>query len=258
MRRTRYLTIAILAIWAGCLGAATEAADVDGVNEPGASECGVNSDCVPAGSSCCDCPTHAVPVSSGWNNACEDVQCGDPAGSCAATQAVCQSGACVLQCAPVECNTTCENGFVQDSFGCLTCECAGTAPPATAQCGQDQDCVRVAADCCGCVNGGADTAVPSSQVDAYLSGLGCTPSPACPGVDVCEPELVPRCLNNTCVLLSQPSGSFTPDAGAGGGGGQAYCGAADLPPCPEGQTCVLNSPDAEDANMNGLGVCQAP
>jgi len=245
---------------AGCFGQSSDATGLDGVNDPGLPpECSVNDDCVAAGPSCCEAWTHAVPRSSGWEQACEDVssQC-DPVEQPGA-EAMCASGSCVLQCLPVVCDQTFENGYATDSLGCLKCEGAGSAPPAVAECQADADCIRVPADCCGCENGGDDTAVASSSVDGYLGGLGCDPSPSCPGVNVCQAGLTPRCLNNTCVLLAEPNMDTPPDAGPNTPvGGVTYCGSADLPPCPTGQVCVLNAPGAQDANQAGLGVCSDP
>ncbi len=258
--RYSLVAIALVALCGGCIfGSQSEASDLNGLDDPTLpDECAVDDDCVPAGPSCCEAWTHAVPKSSGWEDSCEDVgtQCGEVSQPAAA--ASCQAGSCVLQCTPVVCDQTFENGYATDSLGCLQCQGAGSAPPETVECQADADCVRVNADCCGCANGGSDTAVPADQLDGYLGGLDCGSSPACPGVDVCQADLVPRCLNNTCSLLPQTNPDFSPDAGGGLTGGMTLCGSADLPACPDGQVCVLNAPGADDANMNGLGVCQDP
>jgi len=255
----RIAATVLVVMWAGCFGSQSETASLDGADDPSAPpECFVNTDCVPAGPSCCDSWTHSVPGSTNWEQSCEDVNCPNNAVQPNAG-AVCESGSCVLQCSPVVCDQTFTSGYASDSFGCLICESAGeTTPPSRAECVADTDCVRIAADCCGCANGGTDTAVAASDLDDYLGGLGCKSSPSCPGVDVCQADLAPRCLNNACALLPSPAPDLSPDAGTGVTGGTTFCGSADLPPCAEGQVCVLNAPGADDASMNGLGICQDP
>jgi hypothetical protein len=145
-------------------------------------------------------------------------------------------GGCVLACAPKVCSNSCPDGFALDPSGCLTCTCALLATPT---CTIDSDCVRTRADCCGCLRGGADTAVPSADQSAYDASLMCPAQPVCPQVDSCDPTMFPRCIAGGCVLTTA-----TP-AGA--------CGRPDLPACPPGSVCTINASDA--ATMQGVGVC---
>ena len=219
-----------------------------GAGSPEALECGIAADCVPAGSTCCECPAFAVPVGSGYDEACSDVAC-DPAPSgCALTETACVEGRCQLVCSAVVTEMVCDTGFARDDFGCLVdaCDVAGETP----DCDGDQDCVQVPADCCGCAMGGSDTAVPAGSEDEHADGLACPPDPSCPGVDVCDPGSEPRCIAGTCQLVAT--------SGSDGGVPSVLCGTADSPPCPEGQVCVLNHPDAPDASQVGAGSCQNP
>jgi hypothetical protein len=164
------------------------------------------------------------------------MSCGSP------TQASCVGGYCELVCSPVACdpNITCETGFAVDGNGCLTCQCSGIAD-AGAQCHGDSDCVRVRADCCGCDQGGSDTAVPASDAAAYDAALMCPADPTCPGGTSCAPDLEARCVQGACALVE---GTLPANA----------CGRADLPACPVGQFCTVNANDL--ATMQGVGVCQ--
>jgi hypothetical protein len=208
---------------------------------PSGAVCSEAVGCVPAVSTCCACPTFAVPAGSGREDACADVPCPAPP-SCPAVRAVCDDGACALVCAEITCDRVCATGFAVDLAGCLTCACA--APP-TPACTTAADCMQVPADCCGCARGGADTAVLADGVDEHVAGLACTGGEVCPEVDVCAPSAV-ICRNGACALLPAedgPPGALPADA----------CGRSDLPPCPAGQRCVLNrSPDADSA---AVGVC---
>ncbi|HEY8141848.1 MAG TPA: hypothetical protein VIG06_04225, partial [Kofleriaceae bacterium] len=65
------------------------------------------------------------------------------------------------------------------------------------------------------------------------------------------PEAVPRCIAGTCQLVAPASGSDDDEP-------SVLCGTADSSPCPEGQVCVLNHPDAGDATQVGAGSCQNP
>jgi hypothetical protein len=250
----RLLPVALFLV-ACTTSAESQSGDDDGPEVPGGCEAATG--CAPAGVSCCECPSHALPIASGWQESCEDVECGVPA-SCPATEAACVDGSCILRCLPVTCDTVCAGGYRADLFGCLVCECNEASPPST-QCAMDDDCTRVPADCCGCAQGGADTAVPAAEVGAYLTGLDCADAPACPGVDVCDPDAAARCVGGQCMLTSAPAidGGGDSDAGAGTTPtpGQP-CGTPDLPPCPPGQVCVLNDPAAGDESMAGLGVCR--
>jgi hypothetical protein len=236
------LVLAAAAALAGCFGQNEQSVGDDSGAPPEHGVCTTDADCIGAGPSCCACAEYAVNADSDFAQACEDVDCPvPPPGTCNNVVPVCGAdGACILGCAVVTCDQTCETGFAVDAAGCLTCECA---PAPAAECAIDDDCTRVPADCCGCALGGADTAVPDAQVDAHNAGLGCPPDPVCPGVDVCTPGDVARCDMGRCVL-----------GAAGAGLPAGACGTTDLPPCPAGQMCVLNSDD--DANMEGVGVCQ--
>lgn len=203
--------------------------------------CVVDSDCVTAGPRCCDCPTHAVPMTDPSALACADVDCG-PMSCGSPTEAACQNGHCELVCSPVACDPTitCDSGFAVDTNGCLTCQCAGTAA-ADAECTVDTDCVRVRADCCGCDQGGTDTAVPVGQAGDYDASLMCPSSPSCPGGNSCPADLSARCVQGACALVE---GTLPANA----------CGRADLMACLAGQFCTVNANDL--ATMQGVGVCQ--
>lgn len=240
----------LLVCLAGCVVVGREqATDLGGDDSglPGGPECAVAEDCVAVAATCCGCPGYALP-GDGRQDACDDVACPEPPPeACPAVAAACVDGLCTLACAPVSCEMSCPDGFAADAAGCLQCACAAPPDPGT-DCVVDGDCAEVPADCCGCSRGGADTAVPTSTVDAHLEALGCPTDPtdaACPEVDVCAAGAVPRCDAGRCVLGAQP--------GAADG---AQCGRPELPPCPEGTTCVLNAD--QEASMEGVGTCQAP
>lgn len=229
---------------------AADSAGDDDVAPP--SQCFVDEDCLLAGPTCCDCPSYALPLSSGWGDTCANVDCPMPGpmdpGACTPLVARCELGACIATCAPVACDMSCAEGFLVDANGCLTCAC--NQGPALPTCMQDSDCVEVPADCCGCARGGIDTAVPASIAQEYVDSLMCPPDPtlgACPDVDTCEPGRVPRCRDYQCALVG-PNDPGWPEPPPGA------CGRPDLPPCPTGQVCVLNQ--NSDAGPLGLGVCQ--
>ncbi len=263
--RSAIAALGALVLLAGCPSDALQG-DVIDDEPPGELACEQDTDCTPAGSSCCECPTYALPASSGWADSCEDVSC-DPATGCPDTRAVCAGGSCVLQCTPIRCDVTCAGGFAADEFGCLVCpasseDCTPISGPAPG-CQLDSDCVQVPADCCGCARGGADTAVPAGEVDDFLGGFECGDTQSCPEVDICDPDLVPRCIAGTCQLGAQP-GDYNGDAGTGCDGDAGcndlgllqFCGTPDYPPCPDGQVCILNDPEANEASLSGVGVCQ--
>lgn len=220
-------------------GDSDEASDdgvpIDPSGQPGAA-CAIDDDCRPAAATCCECPTFAVAADDPLYQACLNVEC--PAGpQCSASSAVCDQGRCGLACEPLACNVSFATGFATDAAGCLVCE------PAVAigdDCTADAGCVQTRADCCGCANGGADTAVAASELGGFDDGLGCADSDPCPGVSVCEAEAAPRCVQGSCALLR---GETPP----------AACGRSDLPGCPAGQACVLNLDG--DATVRGLGIC---
>jgi hypothetical protein len=224
--------------------------DSGGAGEaPPDAECAVAADCVAAASTCCECPSFAVPSSSGYDQACDEVDCEPPSG-CSAAQPACVGGACQLVCTPIATDLSCELGFARDDFGCLVDACA-TAPDAGAdECELDADCVQVPADCCGCAAGGEDTAVPADQVDEHEDGLDCRADPTCPDVDLCDPSREPRCVYGHCEL------SAPPGDGSGDDVPSVRCGIDGDPPCEGGQVCVLNHPDGGDATRAGAGSCQ--
>jgi hypothetical protein len=210
---------------------------------PAGATCSLDPGCEAAASTCCACPTFAVPAGSGWNDACEDVPCPAPP-SCPAVEAACADGGCALVCTEITCDATCETGFAVDAAGCLTCACAPRSPAA---CAEASDCVQVPADCCGCARGGADTAVLAGAATDHVRDLGCTGGEACPDIDVCQPAAAPVCRGGACALASEDGPPGVPDGA---------CGRADLAPCPTGERCVLNRSPAADAA--GVGICAAP
>jgi hypothetical protein len=198
-----------------------------------APECAVAADCALASTKCCDCPTFAVPLADPAHTACDTVSCG-PTSTCPNNvTASCETGTCALVCAPLACAVSCPDGYVIDPTGCLECACTQTnGAPA---CTRDSDCVRTRADCCGCANGGTDTAVPASEQGPFDASLGCPTAPACPGGDTCAAGTEPRCIEGSCELaMPMPANACTGS-------------------CPTGQQCVINA-DAT-ATMQGLGVC---
>jgi hypothetical protein len=181
-------------------------------------------------------------------------------------QAKCNGGQCVLACTPIECDLTCANGFLVDSSGCLTCECA---PPSANACspamtGPDA-CIEVPADCCGCARGGKDIAILSSQAAAFQASLNCPAQPQCPETNACNANLQATCSDTRCELLdpsSQPANEcgvappgcvLDPIDGTLGGFGQVDCAAAN---CPAGEVCFINTIDV--ANTRHVGTCVAP
>lgn len=238
-----------------CLAADNqEALDYDPGPPPPApapvSNCEVDADCRLAAAGCCECASFALSDDRA-EDACTGVICEDEL-TCPAVAAVCDTGACVIQCQPVVCGLTCPGGFIEDTAGCLLCACAAPPPPGTAECVDATDCERVPADCCGCARGGRDTAIPSVDVEAYLAALDCPESPACPELDACEPDAEASCVANQCALLG--AGIDGPPDGAGSG---QWCGSPELGPCPDGTFCVLNAPQANDATQSGVGICQS-
>jgi|GEM_PF-1276620 len=290
MARSSLASLALAAViaMAGCGRGTDEFADSPGAEEPGEgtadpddgdadpgsgggapdapppdapARCAVAADCEAAAATCCECPTFSLPVSEGYGAACEDVDCGPPpddteGGACAPTRVQCDGGTCRLFCEAVACDVRCEFGFAPDPAGCLRCSADACAPepPAEAECTLNSDCARVPADCCGCAEGGADTSVPVGRVDEHIEGLECDAAPICPGVDICDPADVPRCIDGTCMLAPDPGGED--DSPEPPGDEPAVCGTPDRT-CPAGQVCVLNDPEAQEATNRGLGVCRA-
>lgn len=216
-------------------------------------------ECVAVSSTCCECPTFAVNAGSDFAEACDQVECEELPEGCPAVEAACIDSQCQLVCKTVIAEMTCANGFARDSFGCLVNACR-EHPGELFACEQDLDCVEAQADCCGCQLGGASTAVAAASLDEYIESLGCPAGePECPNVNVCDAALIPRCIAQTCTL--GPDGGSGGDDDGGGDGGDSpvgdvsLCGVPDFPPCPQGQICVLNHPDANDATRMGVGSC---
>jgi hypothetical protein len=227
-----------LVVVAGCSSPVQH--DVMGNRFPGQGsgaplECTIDDDCEAVGLKCCDCPTYAIPSTDLAPKACTAVMC--PSMTCPDNvRAACDAGLCVLACAPLACSLTCADGYVIDANGCAECQCAAVADGG---CSHDSDCVRTRADCCGCAGGGVDTAMPVAEQASYDASLMCPPDPACSGTDTCAADLAPACVEGSCNLVSPlPSNA---------------CGRPDLPTCPPGQTCTLNSGDV--ATTHGVGVC---
>lgn len=243
--------IALFAL-AACPGAASELASVpdqesdDGDMGSGAGSggggnapiwaCDSDADCVAAGATCCECPTYATGVDDPAVAACSEVECPGPQQCTSDVRAACESGTCVLACAPVACSNTCEYGFARDVNGCLTCECAAPRSDEVA-CSADSQCVRVDGDCCGCERGGVDTAVRAGTEQQHRDMLGCESTPQCPGVDTCVAGDAPHCIQGTCTLA--------PPLPA------AACGRPDLAAC---AACTLNADDRADTH--GVGICE--
>ena len=215
------------------------AGDAGGGLAPGV-PCIDDGECALAGATCCACPSFAVAANDPGLKSCGTVNC--PAMDCPQNlRAACTRGTCQLACAAVACSTSCAAGYAADANGCLTCACLQATPDA---CVRDQDCVDVRADCCGCARGGADVAILASQAAAYEASLGCPNSPQCPNQNVCVPDAVARCTQGTCALEApQPLPANA-------------CGRPDLPTCPAGQVCVVNTNPIADTQ--GVGVCTTP
>jgi hypothetical protein len=239
----RYLALVLLLLTA-CFGksAALEAGGGDD-KQNGAAFCGSDMDCVAVAPTCCECPTYATSVDDPVFLACSTVDCPPPPtdSACPLASAVCSAeGICELRtCLPIQCPSDCPAGYATDANGCLTCQCAGA--PANG-CMVDGDCVETRADCCGCALGGTDTAVLERDQAAFDAALNCPAAPTCPGVNVCDPNLAPRCVSGGCVLTN--NAPLPANA----------CGRPDLPPCPEGTHCTVNASDP--ANMQGVGTCE--
>ncbi len=194
-------------------------------------ECAVDGDCALAAAKCCDCPAFAVPTSDPADKACGGILC--PPSSCPMNvEAVCTAGTCTLACVPIAVTQSCPGGYAIDPTGCLEDACADYPQPVA--CTVDTDCVRTRADCCGCLRGGMDTAVPAADQAAFDASLNCPAQPQCPMTDTCAPNLLARCIEGMCELTTAtPANSCTGTCATG--------------------TCTINV-DAT-ATMQGLGVC---
>ncbi len=233
--------IVSIAITAGCQTIGVQSSDEFGDDDPRSEApeiCVSNSDCVLVASNCCDCPTFAAPESFGAS--CDEVECpGDNV--CAPADAICDSGQCELRCSVVATTQLCDRGFVVDEAGCTRDECVGTDE--ATECTVAEDCVVVPADCCGCEQGGNDTAVPLGAEEEHIGGLMCD-DPVCPGFSTCEGGSA-GCLGGTCRYF--PDAGIAPTA--------AFCGTLETGSCPADQRCVLNGTDF-GTGIPGIGVCQ--
>jgi hypothetical protein len=242
----RLVVIALLL--GGCFGTSVErtlGADDDvGPNEPGeiAGSCVEDFDCMLVGATCCECPTFATSLDDPKYATCGSVDC-DMSVCPTNVEARCQDNFCQLACAPLEC-LDCPVGYFTEANGCLSCTCSEPPPQSQVNaCTFDSDCVRVRKDCCGCENGGEDTAVATDDAAGFDQSLNCSTSPSCPGEmnQGCDPGAQPRCVQGQCELVSEP---FPTDA----------CGRPDLPDCPAGTVCRINVNDS--ASLYGVGVCR--
>jgi len=243
----RHTVLLLVFALAACPSGSRETLDVggdDGAGGPGAGsipqQCFADTDCATAAATCCECPAFAVSVNDPAQRACDGVSCPGQGACPDNVRAACDLGECVLACVELECTETCAAGYTIDPTGCLSCACAAPEPGG---CMRDSDCVQTRADCCGCDQGGADTAVLAASLGGFEADLGCPASPACPSVNVCEPGATPQCVQGACEL-------------AVGGLPIGACGRPDLPACPGGGRCLLNTTD--QANQHGVGVCGPP
>jgi hypothetical protein len=237
----------IVLLLAGCPSSLRDAGSLsgdDGGFGDAPAQCAVASDCVAAAAKCCDCPTYAVPKNDPAVNACGGVTC-PPGPACPMNVAPSCNDAhqCVLACVAMTCSNTCDDGFVVDANGCLSCECAQVG---ARECLADANCAETPADCCGCALGGADTSVPADQLGTYASELGCPSNPSCPGNNSCDASNAPACVQGGCALVpALPTNA---------------CGRTDLPTCAVGSACTINVGGGDNpSNDHRVGVCvQAP
>lgn len=218
----------------------------------GAGGCQLASDCVLAASTCCECPSFAVPAGGGYDAGCEDVDCG-ASGLCSAVEAVCEQGQCLMICSPIVTDQVCAFGFEADEAGCLLNQCAASPRDQVPECEVDTDCVQIPADCCGCSRGGADTAVALGQAESDVGFLNCPVDPACPGINVCNLDEVAQCIAGSCTLAAVAGGALDPQEPPADG--DLLCGTPDLPDCARGHSCVLNEVSANDAAALSVGTC---
>ena len=236
----RSLFVLLLVTLAACPqgGAELNAKGGDDLGDPNspAPSCADDTDCELAGKTCCECKTFALPVGDPKLGACDNVQCPPPQASCSKIRAACERNQCVVKCDPQVVTKSCTDGYAKDMAGCLVDACA----QAKTDCTTDNQCVRTRADCCGCLRGGKDTAVPLATRSSYDMGLNCGSSnSSCPEVNTCAAETA-QCAQGECRLIE---GAIPADA----------CGRADLPACPVGKTCTVNA--NATADKHGVGVC---
>jgi hypothetical protein len=243
----RFVVIALLL--GGCFGTSVEQSlsdDGDDTIDPAGQEpgsCFVDQDCQLVGATCCECPTFATSLGDPKYATCDAVEC-DTSVCPTNVEARCdEMQTCQIACAQLEC-ITCPVGYIREDNGCLSCTCSEPPPQSQVNaCTFDSDCVRVRNDCCGCANGGEDTAVTTDSAAAFDQSLNCSAAPSCPGVmnQGCDPGAQARCVQGSCALVSEP---FPADA----------CGRPDLPDCPSGTVCRINVNDS--ASLYGVGVCR--
>ncbi|MBL4633154.1 MAG: hypothetical protein JKY56_04735 [Kofleriaceae bacterium] len=215
-----------------------------GGGAPVQANCELPSACVLAASTCCECPSFAVPSSDGFVDSCEDVDC-EASEICPAVVASCDGNQCQVACAAVATEAQCEFGFVRDSAGCLLDECVSGF--SLIACEQASDCQQIPSDCCGCARGGRDQAVLASDAAAVAKGLACTGQESCPEIDVCDSTESPQCVAGACVLTTSDTTDIPPSV--------TLCGTLALGPCSDGFTCLLNYAAEETASALGVGVC---
>lgn len=243
--RSCFLLLACLLVGCPTTRDALEAGSGDGNDNGGGAgqtpqRCLEDTDCATAAATCCECAAFAVNVNDPAHRACDGVTCPGRESCADNVRAACDFGECVLACVEMECTESCAGGYAIDPTGCLSCACAMPEPGG---CTLDTDCVQTRADCCGCAQGGEDTAVLASSRAGFDADLGCPASPACPSVNVCEMGATPQCIQGGCEL-------------AVGGLPAGACGRPDLPACPGGEICRVNTGD--QANRHGVGVCGPP
>jgi hypothetical protein len=208
-----------------------------------APRCFEDSDCALGAPSCCSCPSYATSADDPGITGCDGVTCPMEPVCGDNVKAACDPAVgCVLRCVEMPCANNFAGGYAMDTAtGCLAC----MAPAATSlgECTVDSDCVETRQDCCGCAEGGEDTAVPVTDRANYDVALHCSASPSCPGVNVCEMGAAARCVQGSCTLTAAQLPANA-------------CGRPDLVDCLPGQTCILNrDPQATEL---GVGVCGTP
>ncbi|MFC1655040.1 hypothetical protein ACFL2F_04470 [Myxococcota bacterium] len=168
--------------------------------------CSQHADCVLADKGCCcgfdveDYISIREDKVSEWRQReeCQDVDC--PAVACSipeSIEAVCQQGHCSV----------------------------GTKNSDWYACDTDSDCVKVAADCCGCQNGGGEKAVNKNSEEAYLKELNdfcAVVDVKCDSYDTCTTWNA-VCHQGLCTTLDVKCGCEDDwDPVCGGTGGLMY------------------------------------